>query len=143
MSDDFRAQIQYLEGQAAQQRPTFEEPPKKRPSRLKAIVGVGLVLVVLELLFLVFQSREHEQTRRTSDVRNPLSRLTDCRGVAYHTYTKIVAYLGEHGTPPASLGDLLGTHLDELPLDPVSKQPLIYETDGKGFDLRCPKPPSR
>ena len=48
-----------------------------------------------------------------------------------------MAYLADHGHPPQKLEDLVGSYVEQLPVDPVTGKPLVYSTHEDRFTIRC------
>ncbi len=115
-------------------------PPIPRPRRISPLIWIGVALVLVELLSLAVLYGMRAQERATvGTTANPMLTRSDCDGVRYRTYWKVVEYLRNEGHPPAALSDLVGTYVDELPFDPRTGKTLEYSRHGEGFSLHCPR----
>ncbi len=113
--------------------------PFPRPRRISPLVWTGVALVLVELVSLAVLYGMRVQERATvGRSANPMLTRSDCDGVRYRTYWKIVEYLRDKGRPPATLSDMVGGYVSELPSDPKTGKPLEYSRSGDGFSLHCP-----
>src|SRR5687767_7662916 len=141
MSADLRDEIGRLADQARRDSTREGPPPKPATERRSStLVKVGLALAMVELvsLGLLYSLQRREITTRNPQP-NPLMSRNDCRGAVYRTYRSILAYRRDHDRPPASLQEMVGMYVDQVPLDPESGKALIYTSNGTGFTLRCPR----
>jgi hypothetical protein len=137
---DFRETIQDLAKQARQEDRRAEEDARKsrRHKSFSRFVGIGLLLIALELVSLTVLSRYQPGVA----VKKPPPRSRfgtgSCNAIFFDAYWKVVKYIKDNDHPPASLKDLVPSYLDKLPFDPVTGKPLEYSTRGDQFHLNCP-----
>lgn len=146
MSDsggEFKREIEYLADRAAEQRTLVAE--NSRPavvhSRVRRFVWIGAVLALLQGGFLAYQSFRTQSDLADLVIRPPNPDLTakTCAGERARTQQVLMSHIRRHGEAPASLEVLLGGALTKLPVDPATRQPLLYTKVGRGYRLDCPK----
>jgi len=141
VSDDFRSEIAALatsaEHEIAEKRQAVKALAPK-PSRVSAILWIGGLLVLLEAGVLVTQLALRDAPV-AKGVRKPSPLLVEqsCGGERYRTFQALVAFRKEFGNWPETLGELVGTRIVKLPVDPATGLPLVYESDGSSFTLSC------
>ena len=143
MSDDFREQIEYLADQAGEERARIadESRPARLRSPLRKFLIFGAVVAALEVLLLVYQSSVETKELSTHYAPNPLLTQQDCVGERYRVSRAILAYMHANQTSPPSLDALVPQYLPKLPVDPITKLPLIYKKLKRGSQLDCPQVP--
>jgi hypothetical protein len=139
INPEFRQAIGQLAEQAREEdRRAWAEAHK--PSRpISTIIRIGMVLIFLQgFLYLYLYTKQ----KREVAVAPPATRLilpsNSCSSTLHKTYWHVVAYVRDHGHPPASLEELVGKYVDKLPADPATGKPLQYSAAGKSFEVRCP-----
>ena len=136
---DFGKAIHQLAREAREEDLRAEEELRKRGERrpIRTFIRLGLVLITLEVA-LFFYFHEHQKYAvATRPVVAEASLPKTCTAATNRAYWEVVAYVADHGHPPATLAELVGTYVDRPPFDPVSGKPLEYSTDGDRFTIRC------
>lgn len=144
MSDphgDFRQEVEFLADRAAEERVRVaaSSKPLVVPKPIRGFLWVGGIAVVAQMLLFAYLS--YEEQRQISDQvshANPLLYQQDCAGERYRASRKIMLWMREHGEAPDTLDPLIGTLLEKIPVDPITRQPLLYRKIGKGFEIECP-----
>jgi hypothetical protein len=137
---DFNDVIGRLAVQAEEEERAAEEARRRaarKPFSRFVIAGVTLIAIELGVLWVYRMHQSRIAVRAAPTVRN-LPPENSCGAVAYRTYWQVVKFLKDTQHPPAKLDDLIPRYLDQIPVDPITRKPLEYSTDGKGFDLHCP-----
>lgn len=102
----------------------------KDKTRIQKIVVVALILIVVELVFLFVNQEEAPPTVREAinDVVTQQKNL-DARGKAQMRLSLAVHdYMGANqGKPPVTLGELIPTYFDTVPVDPTTGQEFSYK----------------
>jgi hypothetical protein len=138
---EFRHEVEYLADRAAEERSRVAASSKPllthKPVRRFLWIG-GLVALSQVLLFAYLTYEEQRQIAGEASRPNPLLFQQDCAGERYRTSRKLMVWMRQHGEAPETLDPLIGTLLEKVPVDPVTRQPLVYRKIGKGFELECP-----
>jgi len=137
LNPDFSNAIHRLARHARREDLRAEEELRGRGERrpIQEIIRVGLVLIALQgVLFAYLYAHLKPETRSESV---PLAPPKTCNAAINRAYWKVVAYVADHGHPPQQLENLVGSYIEQLPIDPVTGKPLVYSTDGDRFSIRC------
>jgi hypothetical protein len=139
LPSDFGKAIHQLARQAREEDLRAEEELRKRGERrpIRKFIRLGLLLIMLETALYVYLHERQRYTVATRPVAAEASRPKTCTAAINRAYWEVVAYVADHGHPPATLAELVGTFVDRPPFDPVSGKPLEYSTDGDQFTIRC------
>jgi hypothetical protein len=142
VTEDFRDEIARLAETARDEIRTRDEKAAKRERkrRVHPAIWIGIVLICLELAslgLLTYLQRREIKTYRAQP--NRLLTQNDCRGEMYRTYRALVTFRQQTGKMPKDLVELVGKGLlPRAPIDPATKKPLVYSSDGTRFTLHCP-----
>lgn len=136
---DFGKAIHQLARQARDEDLRAEEELRKRGEQrpIRTFIRLGLVLITLETALFVYLYERQKQAVATRPLAAQASRPKTCTAATNRAYWEVVAYVADHGHPPATLAELVGPYVDRVPFDPVSGKPLQYSTDGDQFTIRC------
>jgi hypothetical protein len=136
---DFGKAIHQLARQAREEDLRAEEELRKRGERrkIRTFIRLGLALITLEVALYVYLHERQKYAVATKPAAAVASRPKTCTAATNRAYWEVVAYVADHGHPPATLAELVGPYVDRLPFDPVSGKPLEYSTDGDRFTIRC------
>jgi hypothetical protein len=137
---EVRRAIRNLAKQARKEELEAEKQARRRTQRrpMSIVIRVGLVLIAIQIsLFAYLYTTGRRAPQADQAIKKPAA--TNCETVRHRTYWKVVAYMRDHGHPPASFAEMLGKYIDKLPTDPVTGSRLLYSTDGvQRFELQCP-----
>lgn len=144
-SGDFRDEIRELaegaRGELEEHRQRARKAVAQKNKRISAILWVGGVLIFAEVLLLVVQlavvsNRQPEGTGASEP--HPLLAAQTCNGARYRAFQAMGDYRKKTGQWPLVLGDLVPDYVSQLPVDPETGLPLVYQRRGEGFELTCP-----
>src|SRR5206468_5354994 len=112
-----------------------EELRKRRERRpIQNVIRVGLVLIAVQGVLFAYLYAHHKPETRAESV--PLAPPKTCNAAINRAYWRVVAYVAEHGHPPQKLENLVGSYIEQLPVDPVTGRPPVYSTAGERLTIR-------
>jgi hypothetical protein len=112
-----------------------ESRARTQPRPIQRFIRAGAVLIALQTALLAYlYLRQNAAAKTQASAPAP---PTTCQAAVNRAYWKVVAYVSDHGRPPAKLEELVGSYVERLPFDPVTRAPLAYWTDGNQFSIRC------